>query len=590
MMSSSLWVTVAVVVAVGAALLRGVAPSLVMSGAMVSLLLARVITPAEALAGFSNPALMTVAALFVVARAVEKTGALQPVVAYALNGASSERGSLARALVPIACASAFLNNTPIVAMLIGPVQAWCDKRRRSASHYLMPISYATMLGGMVTLVGTSTNLVVSGLLEESGERGFGIFEFSWIGLPVALVGVALLAVTAPMVLPDRKSIRRQFEDDLREFSVEMDVEPGGAADGRTVAEVGLRHLEGVFLAWIRRGDGLVTPVAPDETLRSGDRLGFVGSVQRVLDLQSIRGIRASAAKHAGGVADDTHAYFEVVVAPISPLVGETLKSAGFRERYQGSVLAIHRSGRRVEGKLGDAEIEAGDTLLVLADREFRTKWRDRRDFLLVSQLAGITPMSGKKVATVLAVAVAVIGLSALEIVPLLEGALASAIVLVFAKVLTPNEARAAVDLDTIITIASSFAVGAAIESSGLADLVAGVIVGPVSGLGPIAVLAAVVFATMVLTEIITNNAAAVLIFPVAMAAASHLGVDGRGFALAVALAASASFLTPIGYQTNTMVYGPGGYRFLDFARLGFPLTITVFVGIVLLSSWRYGFL
>jgi di/tricarboxylate transporter len=590
-MSFDVVVTLLVVLGTVIALVREVlAPSLVVSGAMVLLLLSGVVTPKEALAGFSNPALMTVAALFILARAVEKTGALQPILARALKAGSSDRGNLARLLAPVAGASAFLNNTPIVAMLIGPVQAWADQRGRSASRYLMPISFATMLGGMVTLIGTSTNLVVSGLLVNTGQKGFGIFEFSWIGLPVAIVGLAFLAIASPVMLPDRKGIRRQFEDERREFTIEMDVEPAGAAEGRTVAEVGLRHLEGVFLAWIRRGDALVTPVSPDETLRAGDRLGFVGSVERVVDLQSIRGIRAAAAKHAGGIEDGAHGYFEVVVAAISPLVGETLKSADFRERYHGSVLAIHRSGRRIEGKLGDVEIEAGDTLLVLSDRSFRNKWRDRRDFLLVSQLAGSTPVSGKKAALVLGLAVAVIGLSALEIVPILNGALAAAIILVLAKVLTPNEARSAVDLDTLITIASSFAIGAAIESSGLASMVASLIVGPVSSFGPIAVLAAIVFATMALTELITNNAAAVLIFPIAMAAAAQAGVDARGFALAVALAASASFLTPIGYQTNTMIYGAGGYRFSDFARLGFPLTITVFFSIVFLTAWRHGFL
>jgi len=590
-MTFEIAVTVTVVLGTVYALVREVlAPSLIVSGAMVLLLLTGVVPAREALAGFSNPALMTVAALFIIARAVEKTGALQPLLARALRAESGDRANLARILAPVAGASAFLNNTPIVAMLIGPVQAWADQRGRSASRYLMPISFATMLGGMVTLVGTSTNLVVSGLMVNAGHQGFGIFEFSWIGFPVAILGLIFLVLATPVLLPDRRGIRHQFEDELREFTVEMDVEPGGAADGRTVAAVGLRHLEGVFLAWIRRGEGLVTPVSPDETLRAGDRLGFVGSVERVVDLQSIRGIRAAAAKHAGGVEDGAHGYFEVVVASISPLVGETLKSADFRERYQGSVLAIHRSGRRIEGKLGEVEIEAGDTLLVLADRSFRSKWRDRRDFLLVSQLAGNTPVSGSKATLVLVLTLAVIGLSALEIVPILDGALAAAVILVLAKVLTPNEARAAVDLDTLITIASSFAIGAAIESSGLAAMVAGWIVGPISSFGPIAVLAAIVFATMALTELITNNAAAVLIFPIAMAAATQAGVDGRSFALAVALAASASFLTPIGYQTNTMIYGAGGYRFSDFARLGFPLTITVFLSIVFLTAWRHGLL
>jgi len=585
MLSIDIVITAAVVVFAVIALAREwLAPSLLVFGAMVVLLLTGVITTTEALAGFSNPAPITVAALFILARAVEKSGALQPLLGRAMRGESSDRANLGRLLFPLAGASAFLNNTPIVAMLIGPVQAWADQKGRSVSRFLMPISFATMLGGMVTLIGTSTNLVVSGLLISSGEKPLGMFELTGIGLPVALVGIVFLVAASHRMLPARKGIKGRFVDEMREFTVEMDVEVGGAADARSVSEVGLRHLDGVFLAWIRRGDAVVAPVGPDEILRAGDRLGFVGSVDRVVDLQNIRGLRSSAYKHSGSVQDGSHGFYEAVVAAISPLAGETLKSADFRERYQATVLAIHRSGDRISGKLGEVPLEAGDTLLILADRQFRAKWRDRRDFLLVSELDGSQPVSSSKAAFVLAVALAVVGLAAFEVVPILQGALAAVLAVVLGGVLTPNEARNAVDLDTVILISASFGIGAAIESSGLAAMVAGWIVQPATEIGPAAVLAAVVLATLVLTELITNNAAAVLIYPIAVEAATQAGSDPRSFAVAVALAASAAFLTPIGYQTNTMIYGPGGYRFSDFARLGFPLTVLVFVAIVGLTA------
>jgi len=564
------------------------APALVVFGAMVVLLLTGVIDSVQALAGFSNAAPMTVAALFVLARAVEKTGALQPLLARALKGGSSDRTNLGRLLLPVAGASAFLNNTPIVAMLIGPVQSWADQNDRSVSRFLMPISFATILGGVVTLIGTSTNLVVSGLLVESGERPLGMFELTRIGLPVALVGIGFLVVASSRMLPARKGIKKRFEEELREFTVEMEVESNGDAVGRSVAEVGLRNLQGVFLAWIRRGESVVSPVSPEETLRAGDQLGFVGSVDRVVDLRGIRGLRSAAQKHGKGIEDGAHAFFEAVVAAISPLVGETLKSSDFRERYQATVLAIHRSGDRIEGKLGEVALEPGDTLLILADPQFRNKWRDRRDFLLISQLAGSTPVSTKKARFVLLAAFAVVALAALNIVPILEGALAAALAMVLGGVLTPNEARSSVDLDTILLISASFAVGAAIETSGLAALVASWIVQPAMAIGPIAVLAAIVLATLALTELITNNAAAVLIFPIAIAAAQQIGVEPRAFGIAVALAASMSFLTPIGYQTNTMIYGPGGYRFGDYARLGLPLTILTFIAIVGLTALQQG--
>lgn len=583
--------TVIVVLVLVVSLVREwLAPSLTVFGAMVVLLLSGVISPSEALSGFSNPAPMTVAALFILARAVEKTGALQSLLARTLRRDSGDRSNLGRLLAPVAFSSAFLNNTPIVAMLISPVNAWAEQHGRSVSRFLMPISFATMLGGMVTLIGTSTNLVVSGLLVSTGQPPLGMFEFTSIGLPVAIVGVAFLVMFSPVLLPDRRGIKKRFEEELREFTVEMEVEAGGAADSHSVADVSLRHLDGVFLAWVRRGERMISPVGPDEILTAGDRLGFVGSVDRIVDLQNIRGLRSAQHKHSQGIADGTHGFFEAVVASISPLAGETLNSADFRARYQATVLAIHRSGDRVSGKLGDVVLEPGDTLLILADQSFRNNWRDRRDFLLISQLAGTPPVGSRKAAFVLATAIAVVGLAAFEIVPILQGSLAAAIAMVLGRVLTPNEARSAVDLDTILVIAAAFGVGAAIEGTGLAAMVAGWIVEPAMAIGPVAVLAAVVFGTLMFTELITNNAAAVLIFPIATAAAVQSGVDPRGFAIAIAIAASAAFLTPIGYQTNMMIYGPGGYRFGDYSRLGYPLTVLVLVAVVTLTALRMGLL
>lgn len=563
------------------------APSLVIFGGTLLLMVLGVIDSHQALAGFSNPAPMTVAALFIIARAVEKTGAIQPLLGRALRADAGERTNLARLLAPVAASSAFLNNTPIVAMLISPVASWAEQRGRSVSRLLMPISFATMLGGMVTLIGTSTNLVVSGLLEQSGHAPLGMFELTWIGLPVAAIGVLYLVLASTSLLPDRKGLKTRFEEGLREFTVEMLVDAGGAADGRSVADVGLRHLEGVFLAWIRRGDAIIAPVGPDDVLRAGDRLGFVGGVDRIVDLQSIDGLRSASHKHAGDVRDGTHGFFEAVISRVSPLVGETLKSADFRERYQATVLAIHRAGDRISGKLGEVGLEAGDTLLLLAERGFQEHWRDRSDFLLVSALEATPPVRSRKGAFVIGVTLALVLLAALDVVPILEGSLVAALLMVLGGILTPHEARGAVDLDVLIMIAASFGIGAAIEDSGLAALVATWIVEPAMAIGPAAVLAAIVVATLALTELITNNAAAVLLFPIGMSAATQAGVDPRPFAIAVALAASASFLTPIGYQTNTMVYGPGGYRFGDYARLGLPLTILVFVAIVGLTGLKW---
>ena len=584
-----LLITAATVLLTIVALVREwAAPALVISMAMVALLVTGVTSPAEALAGFSNPAPITVAALFIIARAVERTGALRPLLERAVRPNGTQRGNLARLLAPVAFVSAFLNNTPIVAMLIAPVTASAERSGQSVSKFLMPLSFAVLLGGTVTLIGTSTNLVVSGLMEQSGYAPIGMFELTPIGLPLALVGVLAMVRLVPTLLPPRRGIKEQFSAEFREFTIEMEVERSGPISDRTVAEAGLRHLQGVFLGWIRRGDRVLSPVAPDEVLRAGDRLGFVGGVDRVMDLQGMPGLRIAAHKHMRGLDSGEHRFLEVVLAAISPLVGRTLKSADFREDYQATVLAIHRSGERIAGKLGDVTLAAGDTLLLLTDRGFAARWRDRREFLLVSQLDGALPVSTKKAWIVLGITALMIAGSALDVFPILEGSLLAAMMMVATGVLTPNEARNAVEIDVVLMIAASFSIGTAIEASGLAALVAGWIVAPTMAGGPIAVLAAIVLATLAVTQLITNNAAAVLVFPIGMAAASSIGADPRAFGVAIAVAASASFMTPIGYQTNAMVFGPGGYRFGDYSRLGTPLTLWALFGTVFLVALRWG--
>jgi len=582
-MSSAAVVTLVVVLIMVAALVReSVAPAIAVVTAMISLLLLGIIDARSALAGFSNPAPITVAALFVLARAVEKTGALQPFVSATLSARGDPRHGLFGMLVPTALASAVFNNTPIVAMLVPQVSTWARRHGRSVALYLMPISFAAILGGMVTLVGTSTNLIVSGLLEESGQAPLGMFEMSGVGGPVALLGLAVVALLAPRILAVRRGPLESFDESYREYTVEMEVEPGGPVDRVTVERAGLRHLQGVFLAWVGRAGEVLAPVGPEETLLGGDTLGFVGRADLIVDLQAVRGLRSAEHKHADAFRDEKHNFFEGVISPLSPLVGKTLVESDFREQYGAAVLAVHRAGSRVREKLGTVRLRPGDTLLLLSDQGFRERWRDRRDFLLVAGLDGTLPVSSRRGVLVLSTAAAVVILAAVGVLPVLNGALAGAVLMVASGTLTPHEARNALNLDVLLVIAAAFGIGAAIEQSGLASALAAGLVAPAAVMGPPGALLAVVVATVVLTELITNNAAAVLMFPVAIAAAGTVGGDPRSFAIAVALAASASFLTPIGYQTNTMVYGPGGYRFLDYARLGAPLTVIVVAVITLL--------
>lgn len=546
-----------------------------------------VISTTEALAGFSNPAPMTIAALFVIARAVEKTGALRPLVNLAFRSRGSEAGNLSRLLVPSSLVSALMNNTPIVAMLMGPVTETAERRGQSPARYLMPLSFAVLLGGTVTLIGTSTNLVVSGMMVEHGLRPLGMFEITWLALPLAAAGVAVLTISTTRLLPARQSLKEKFDQEFREFTIEMEVESGGPLVSRTVADAGLRHLQGVFLAWIRREGRLVTPIGPDEELKAGDRLGFVGGIDRVVDLQSTRGLRLAAHKHIRGLDAGDHRLVEVVLAPVSPLVSQTLKQANFREHYQASVLAIHRSGERISGKLGDVVLQPGDTLLLLGDEGFAKRWRDRREFLVVLERDGPQLQNHRKAWFVGCATLTMVILASLEWVPILQGSLVTAMLMVAAGVLTSDQARSSIDMNVVLLVAASVGLGTAIESSGLASLLAGGVVAAAKPLGTLAVLGAVVLATIVVTQFVTNNAAAALVLPIGLSAAKQTGADPRMFAAAVAIAASYSFMTPIGYQTNTMVYGPGGYRFSDYFRLGAPLTAVLVTGLMLLVALRW---
>jgi di/tricarboxylate transporter len=577
------WITLAVVVLVLATLVRGrISPAVVVFGGAVAVLVLGVIEPEQAFSGFSNSAPITVAALYVLAAGIEKTGALTPVMQSTLGDRGWYRRPLVRTLVPTVGASAFLNNTPIVAMLIPQVTAWASRRGVSVSKLLMPVSFAAVLGGLLTVIGTSTNLVVSGQMGSLGLEEIGFFEIGRLGLPIAVVGLVAVILLAPRVLPARRSARAEMEEEGRRFSVEMLVEPGGAIDGKTVEQARLRHLSGLFLASVDRGDTTIAPVRPETVLRGGNRLHFVGSIEKVVDLQEMRGLRSAELEHVLDLEDPSVRYFEAVVGSRSPLVGSTLRDVGFRSTYQAAVLGIHRSGHLVEGRLGTQKIRMGDTLILVSDPGFRDRWRDRADFLLVAEVDGTPPVATSKAWIPVGLLLGVVGLAATGVFPILEGALLAAVLLVATRVLTPLEARRAIDIEVIVVIASAFGLAAAMQASGLASTVATGLVEVFGGFGERGVLLGLVLATMILTEMVTNNAAALLMLPIAVSAATASGLDPRGAAIAVAVSASASFLSPIGYQTNMMVYGPGGYRFSDYARLGWVLSLTVVVATVLL--------
>lgn len=587
-MTPEAWLTALVVALILVGLVMELAsPSVLVFTGVVVLLLLGVIDASSALSGFSNPAPFTVGALFVVARAVSKTGAIRPFTRSLLGQTGSVRRPLLRMLFPVTIASGFMNNIPLVAMMIPEVTAWARKRGSDVSRFLLPLSYGAILGGLLTIIGTSTNLVIAGQMINTGLEPLGFFEVGLVGLPIAIIGIPVLVAVSPQVLGGPRRESPPVEDGAKGFFVEMEIIPNGPLDGETVDNAGLRHLQGVFLVSVERENAMIAPASPSTVLQGHDRLRFVGRLDQALDLESIRGLRHAEHNEVSEVAIAGASYFTVAVGNESPLVGRTLKQVGFRSQYQAAVVAIHRAGERVEAKLGEVPLKVGDALVVVSDPGFKARWQNRPDFLLVAELAtDVDPVAPGRGRTLIVLGAMVV-IAASGILPILHAALAAAVLMIALRILTPDEARRALDLDVLGVIAAAFGLAAGVEESGLAETVSTGLVSTFGVLGDVGVLVGVVVATVALTELVTNNAAALLMFPIAVAASSAAGVDPRGMALAVAIAASASFLTPIGYQTNTMVYGPGGYKVIHYLKAGIPITLIVIVAIAIIVPMVY---
>jgi di/tricarboxylate transporter len=553
--------------------------------------------PSDVAAILGNEGLLTVGVLFVVSAGLTETGALRMVTERMLGRPSSTRAAQLRLMVPVAATSAFLNNTPVVAMFIPVVREWCRRSNLSPSKLFIPLSYAAVLGGVCTLIGTSTNLLVQGLLIEAQKTNpevptFGMFTLTPVGLPVAVAGILFVLVFSSRLLPDRRRAAATFANP-RQYSVDMMVEPGSPMDGVTIEQAGLRQLPGLFLAAVERSGLRRVAVPADEQLRGNDLLTFVGVVDSVVDLQRMRGL-LPATDQLLKLNPPRHARFlaEAVVSPDCPIVGQTIRNGRFRTRYEAVVLAVRRNGEAVGGRLGDIELEAGDTLLLETTRRFLRQQRNSRDFFLVSGIPDSQPLRHDRAwiaLGILAVMVAVVTAEAFTNISIFHAGLLAAIAMGATRCLSADQARRSVDWGTLVAIGSALVVGKSIESSGLATVAAGVFVDVLQPLGPIAVLAGIYVLTLIFTELVTNNAAAALAFPIAYAASQTLAVHFLPFAVVIAVAASAGFATPLGYQTHLMVYGAGGYRFSDYLRIGVPLDILVMIVAIAATSWAFPF-
>ena len=602
-MSWQAWTTLGVILAMVLTLARGrFGPDVVIVGAVALLVFLGVLTPAQALSGMSNEGVATIAVLYVVVCGLTETGAVRWIGSIMLGRPKSQRGALIRLITPVTALSGFVNNTPLVAMMIPAINDFCRQRQWPASKFMLPLSYAAILGGTCTLIGTSTNLVVNGEWTASGRDPLGIFSIALVGVPFAIVGIVYMMTIGNRLLPVRGATLSRGSD-ARAYTVEMLVAPGGPVDGKTIEQAGLRHLPGLYLAEIERGGSILAAVGPSEKLVGGDRLVFVGQVDSVVDLQKIRGLEPATNQVVKlNEPRPNRVLVEAVVSNSHPLLGQTVREGRFRTKYNAVIIAVARNGERVRKKIGEIIIRQGDTLLLEAPRSFVAQMRDSRDYYLVSEIADSAPVRHDKALLAMGIVGLMVALATIQPtlpIPLVAGGGNVKIGMLHAAVFAGGlmlvlrccygwQARKSVDWVVLVTIAASLALGRALEVSGAAQSIADGVIG-LAGTNPWLILAAVYFMTMILTELITNNAAAVLMFFVAEAAAQNLGVDFKPFAITIMMAASASFSTPLGYQTNLMVLGPGGYKFMDYIRVGVPLNVLGMIVTVALTPLFFGF-
>ncbi|MCG8372080.1 MAG: SLC13 family permease [Balneolales bacterium] len=548
---------------------------LILLAGLAFLIIFGIVSPEDALAGFSNEGVLTVAALYVVAAGLKETGAIHFITQKVMGNSGTVRGAQARIMTPVMVMSAFLNNTPIVASFIPALEHWSKKTQVPVSKIMIPLSYAAILGGTCTLIGTSTNLILNGLLiEEATTRSLGLFEPALIGIPCAIAGFLYLFIFGDKLLPSRGEAFESFKDP-KEYTIEMIVPAGSPLIGKTIQDAGLRQLPGLYLVEIYRDDQIIPAVGPNQKLRKKDRLIFAGIVDSIVDLQNIQGLSpATNQVFKLDTPKRNRVLIEAVVSGSHPIKGRTIKEGAFRNRYNAVVLAVSRSGERVKEKIGDIVLKTGDTLLLETGAGFLRRFRNSNHFYLISPIEGASTINYDRSGVAFFILLGMVILAGAGILTMLQAALLASGLMLVTRAIRYSVSIESIDWRVLIAIGSSLGIGAALKSTGVAAILATDMLRFASS-NPVLALIITYFITWILTELITNNAAAVLVFPIALSIAQNLGVDFIPFAIVIIMAASASFSTPVGYQTNLMVYGPGGYKYTDYIRIGLPLNLIV---------------
>lgn len=540
---------------------------------LAALLVTGLVAPAEAIAGFGNPATVAVAAMFVLSAGLNKTGALAVLGQALVRHGRTETLLLLLVMVGAAAVSPFINNTAAVAVFLPLVMTAAAARNVSSSRLLIPLSFASQFGGVCTLIGSSTNLLVNSIAQRAGLGGFGMFEFTKLGLLMVAAGLLYFLLVGRWLLPQRRSAQLTETYDLGEYIAEMRVLGTSPLVGQTVKEARLGELHDINVLEILRDKGkLWSPV--DEPLREGDVLLVRGAVQELFKLKNSLGLELEpkVKLQDAQLQDADLVLVEAMLPPQARAVGRTLKDLDFHWRFKAIVLALHRRGQTLRRKLAGVRLRAGDALLLLGPKEAIARLRDDDNFVVLGPRSDVV-LDRRRAPLALGIVGLVVALAALGVLPIVATALLGCVAMVLTRCLRAEDAYQAIDWKVIVLLAGMLPLGRALEQTGAAQLLVDQALRHFGQAGPVAMLAAMFLLTAVLTEFMSNNAAAVLLAPVAISTAAGLGVDPRPFLVAVTFAASTSFATPVGYQTNTMVYNAGGYRFSDFLKVGVPLNL-----------------
>ncbi len=560
--------------------------------AMGLLLISGVITPAQGLAGFSNTATITVGSMFVLSAALFKTGSVSFLGTFANR--VFKRGfwfGIIAVMLIVGLLSAFINNTPVIAIFLPILLAVSRDTGISASKLLMPVSFASMFGGVCTLIGTSTNILVSSIAEENGLRPFSMFEFTPLGVIMFGFGMAYLLLFGIRLIPDRRGTGDLVEEfAMNEYLTEVVLLPDASSVGKAIRDAPLVHDIDISILNIRRGTEIIQLPTPDEVLQADDVLLVRCDIEKIRAIQNREHVEFNSTSNWGdeNVALDKYRLIEAVIEPNSNLPGSTLKGSHFRERYGATVLAIRHRGKLLRETLSDTILSAGDVLLIEIERDRIVAFRGSGEFIITSETEAAEFRRNKTVIAIGIVA-AVVVVASLNLAPIVVTAVLGVIALILTGCITLEEAYLAIEWKIIFLLAGVLSLGIAFEETGAAHTLSVKMIEYVGGYGLIALLSAFYLLALILTETISNNATAALLAPLAIAAATSLGCSPTPFLIAITFAASASFMTPIGYQTNTMIYGPGQYKFTDFVKVGTPLNIMFWIiaTIVIPMIWSF---